>query len=58
LVQGSFAEPGVPAGQVADDLAPELIAMAHWLGLETVDVLPRGDMASTLRDAVGHYARP
>ncbi|HEY0520083.1 MAG TPA: crosslink repair DNA glycosylase YcaQ family protein [Ilumatobacteraceae bacterium] len=57
LVQGSYAEPGVPIEEVADDLAPELIAMAHWLGLDRVDVLPRGDMASTLHHAVGHYAR-
>jgi uncharacterized protein YcaQ len=57
LVQGSFAEPGVPTGPLADDLAPELHAMARWLGLDRVDVLPRGDLASTLRDAVGHYAR-
>ncbi|MEP7045996.1 MAG: crosslink repair DNA glycosylase YcaQ family protein [Ilumatobacteraceae bacterium] len=57
LVQASFVEPGVPAGAVADDLAPELHAMAGWLGLGEVDVLPRGDMASTLRAAVGHYAR-
>ena len=57
LVQGSFAEPGVPVGPLADDLAPELHAMAGWLGLGEVVVLPRGDLASTLRDAVGHYAR-
>ena len=57
LVQGSFTEPGVPAGPLADDLAPELQAMAGWLGLDKVEVLPRGDLASTLRDAVGHYAR-
>jgi uncharacterized protein YcaQ len=57
LVQGSFAEPGVPAGPLADDLAPELHAMAGWLGLGHVVVAPRGDLASTLRDAVGHYAR-
>jgi uncharacterized protein len=57
LVQGSFTEPGVPAGLLAEDLAPELLAMAEWLGLDRVEVLPRGDLASTLRDAVGHYAR-
>lgn len=57
LVQGSFTEPGVPAGPLADDLAHELHAMAGWLGLDKVDVMPRGDLASTLRDAVGHYAR-
>jgi uncharacterized protein YcaQ len=57
LVQASFAEPGVPAGELADDLAPELHAMAGWLGLDEVVVVKRGDLASTLRDAVGHYAR-
>jgi uncharacterized protein len=57
LVQGSFVEPGVPAGALADDLAPELHAMAGWLGLGEVEVVQRGDLASTLRDAVGHYAR-
>ena len=57
LVQGSFTEPGVPAGALADDLAPELHAMAGWLGLADVTVVPRGDLASTLRDAVGNYAR-
>jgi uncharacterized protein YcaQ len=57
MVQGSFAEPGVPAEPLADDLAPELHAMAGWLGLGEVEVLQRGDLASTLRDTVGHYAR-
>ena len=57
LVQGSFTEPGVPADSLAEDLAPELVAMSTWLGLDRVEVLPRGDLASTLRDAVGHYAR-
>jgi uncharacterized protein YcaQ len=57
LVQGSFTEPGVPPGPLAEDLAPELHAMARWLGLDRVDVSRRGDLASTLREAVGHYAR-
>ena len=57
LVRGSFTEPGVPPGPLADDLAPELHNMARWLGLDTVDVGARGDLASTLREAVGHYAR-
>ncbi|HZX53150.1 MAG TPA: crosslink repair DNA glycosylase YcaQ family protein, partial [Ilumatobacteraceae bacterium] len=57
LVQASFTEPGVPAGPLAEDLAPELHAMAGWLGLADVTVMPRGDLASQLRDAVGHYAR-
>lgn len=57
LVQGAFTEPGVPAGPLADDLAPVLHAMARWLGLERVEVGSRGDLASTLRDAADHYAR-
>ena len=56
-MQGSYTEPGVPAGALAEDLAPELHAMAGWLGLDEVEVMPTGDLASTLRDAVGHYAR-
>jgi uncharacterized protein len=57
LVQGAFTEPGVPSAPLADDLAPELHAMAQWLGLDRVEVGARGDLASTLRKAVGHYAR-
>ena len=50
-------EPGVAAGALADDLAPELHRMAGWLGLDTVTVMPSGDLASALRDAVDRYAR-
>ncbi len=57
LVHGAFIEPGVPGGPLADDLAPELHAMARWLGLDRVEVGARGDLASPLREAVGHYAR-
>jgi hypothetical protein len=57
LVHGAFTEPGVPAAPLAEDLAPELHAMAQWLGLDRVEIGARGDLASTLREAVGHYAR-
>jgi uncharacterized protein YcaQ len=57
LVHAAFTEPGVPHGPLADDLAPELHAMAGWLGLDRVEVGSRGDLASTLREAVDHYAR-
>ncbi len=56
-VQGAYAEPGVPAGPLAEDLAPELQAMAEWLGLGRVEVADRGDLARTLHDAAAHYAR-
>ncbi len=37
---------------VAEALAAELRSMAGWLGLERVDVLPSGDLASELTGAV------
>ena len=48
LVQGSYAEPGVPPDLVVPELADELRLMAGWLGLGEVRVLPRGDLASAL----------
>jgi uncharacterized protein len=60
LVPASHIEPGLPTGvaaEMAADVAGELITMARWLGLERVQVMPRGDLASPLADAVTHYAR-
>ena len=48
LVQGSYAEDG-RGGDVAVPLAAELRAMATWLGLDDVEVKPRGDLASALQ---------
>jgi uncharacterized protein YcaQ len=52
-VLGSYTEPGVAAAAMAADLAPELGAMASWLGLERVEVTDRGDLAGPLRRAMG-----
>ncbi|OZM74399.1 hypothetical protein CFN78_04545 [Amycolatopsis antarctica] len=52
-VPGAFAEPGVPHGRVAVELAAELRLMADWLGLSGVEVGERGDLAGTLRAAAG-----
>jgi uncharacterized protein YcaQ len=49
LVHGAFAEPGVPVGEVAADLAAELSSMAGWLGLARVEVGARGELAPALR---------
>ena len=57
LVKGSFSEPGAPTGQMAPDIVRELHTMATWLGLERVNIADRGDLASTLRQVAGHYAR-
>ncbi|HEY8094419.1 MAG TPA: crosslink repair DNA glycosylase YcaQ family protein [Acidimicrobiales bacterium] len=53
LVRGAYAEPGVPEGLVAQEMAEELASMAGWLGLDRVVVEPRGDLAPALRAAVG-----
>ncbi len=51
-VQGAFAEPGVDARRVAEELAGELHLMAGWLGLDDVVVAGRGDLAPALRGAL------
>ncbi|MEO6122847.1 MAG: crosslink repair DNA glycosylase YcaQ family protein, partial [Ilumatobacteraceae bacterium] len=51
LVQGSYAEPGVPDEVVAPALAAELQLLAGWLGLDEVRVMPRGDLATALSRA-------
>ncbi|MGB8859694.1 MAG: crosslink repair DNA glycosylase YcaQ family protein [Ilumatobacteraceae bacterium] len=57
LVQGSYAEPGAPAAEMAPDVVGELRSMAGWLGLERIHVADRGDLASTLQAVQGQYAR-
>jgi uncharacterized protein YcaQ len=48
LVQGAYSEDGHD-GDVAIPLAAELRSMATWLGLDDVEVKPRGDLAAALR---------
>jgi uncharacterized protein YcaQ len=55
LVQGAFAEPGAPP-ETAAELAEELAQLAGWLGLERVQVGPRGDLAGALAGAVAGTA--
>ncbi|HWT22187.1 MAG TPA: winged helix-turn-helix domain-containing protein [Solirubrobacteraceae bacterium] len=51
-VQAAHAEPDAPA-ETAEALLGELDAMARWLGLEAVAVMPRGDFAPALARAQG-----
>jgi uncharacterized protein YcaQ len=51
LVQSAWVEPEAPAG-VASELADELKLMAGWLGLEAVNVRPKGDLAADLKAAL------
>jgi uncharacterized protein YcaQ len=55
LVQGAYAEPGAPP-ETAEELAAELERLAGWLGLHTVVVAPRGDLARALTAAVASTA--
>ncbi|WP_328701829.1 winged helix-turn-helix domain-containing protein [Aestuariimicrobium ganziense] len=57
LVQASWREPGRRAefGEVAAALAHELATMAGWLGLSSVRVQPRGDLAPELASAVAAH---
>ncbi|MBO9532519.1 MAG: YcaQ family DNA glycosylase [Solirubrobacteraceae bacterium] len=51
LVQAAHAEPGAPP-ELPEALAAELARMAGWLGLSSVSVAPRGDLAAALATAV------
>ena len=51
MVKGVYAEPCAPP-DVAEELAAELERLAGWLGLHTVVVEPRGDLAPALSVAV------
>jgi uncharacterized protein len=52
VVKAAYAEPGAPE-DTADELAAELRRLADWLGLASVTVEPRGDLAPRL----GHASR-
>ncbi len=52
VVPAAYVERGVNRGEVARALAVELRTMAKWLGLESVAVGRRGDLARELQAAV------
>ncbi|HEX7738865.1 MAG TPA: crosslink repair DNA glycosylase YcaQ family protein [Marmoricola sp.] len=52
LVQAAFAEEHAP-DDTAVELAAELESLAGWLGLDSISVAPRGDLADRLAAAVG-----
>jgi uncharacterized protein YcaQ len=54
-VQAAHAEPDAPA-ESAEELRAGLESMAGWLGLERIDVVPRGDLAPVLRATAGELA--
>lgn len=48
LVQASWSEPGHDPARTAAAAAEQLWAMADWLGLDEVAVMPRGDLAGAM----------
>lgn len=48
VVKAAYAEPGAP-DETAEELGAELGRLAGWLGLSTITVEPRGDLAPRLR---------
>ncbi|HXH80443.1 winged helix-turn-helix domain-containing protein [Nocardioides sp.] len=50
LVKGAYAEERAPAA-TAEELAAELVRLAGWLGLTSIVVEPRGDLAPALAAA-------
>ncbi|MEM9609913.1 MAG: crosslink repair DNA glycosylase YcaQ family protein [Actinomycetota bacterium] len=53
MVRGSFAEDHADPDVVADDLVAPLRELAGFLGVDEVEVGDRGDLAPSLRRAVG-----
>jgi hypothetical protein len=53
LVRGAWLEAHADAVETAGALAEELASLAHWLGLNDVSLSDNGDLAPSLRSAVG-----
>ena len=55
-VRAAWSEHPSPPPEVAEQLALELADMAGWLGLDSVAVWPKGDLAPALAAVVGTAA--
>ena len=49
----AWLEPGADPAETSAALADELTAMAGWLGLDGVEVVPRGDLGPMLASVAG-----
>jgi uncharacterized protein YcaQ len=57
LVPGAYLEPGAGEGVTAEALAAELVNLAAWLDLDTVEVGERGDLAPRVRECLRRLNR-
>jgi uncharacterized protein len=48
VVKAAYTEPGAPA-ETAQELSAELVRLAGWLGMDSLTVEPRGDLAPLIR---------
>ena len=51
-INAAWHEADADPGATAEAIAPALHSMSRWLELERVEIAPRGNMATALRDAV------
>jgi uncharacterized protein len=52
-VLATHSEPDSDGDRALEPLAAELRLMAHWLGLERIEVVPKGDLAKGLAGVMG-----
>ena len=57
LVPGAFAEPKAPLARTAAELAMSLRSMMQWLGLESIDIGRKGNLAQPLASALRQLRR-
>jgi uncharacterized protein YcaQ len=54
MLQGAFAEPGLRADEMAEELLAELHGVQAWLGLDGLEVGERGDLVAAARGILGN----
>jgi hypothetical protein len=58
LVQSAFGEPDIDVAHVTRELGAELRDVALWLDLDSVQVVPRGDLAGPLAIQLADGRKP
>lgn len=53
LAQGSFVEDGQDPLRVGREMATQMVVMADWLGLESIEIKDNGNAAASIEKALG-----